>query len=60
MKSKKRLKPILVVIAFIIVGVIGVTLIPMYPMFSMKPTETGRIMDTQIIAIKDHISNLFL
>ncbi len=60
MKVNKKLKILLGCIAIVSVGVAVATLAYMLPMLAMKPVETGNIMNTDIVAIKNKRNNLFI
>ena len=57
---KKATKRLLSIIAVILVLVLGIGTYLLYPILIMNPVETGTILDTDIYAIKNSRSNMFL
>lgn len=60
MKSKKKIKLIVLCIILFVIAVCAIALFYFSPMFSMNPIATGYVEDTKIIAIKNQSNNLFL
>lgn len=60
MKAKKKTKTIFITIIGILIIGGAAALWYAYPMFSMKPVETGYILDTGIAALKNKSNSVFL